>query len=438
MDRDKILLTPGPLTTTLRTKLAMLKDWGSWDADFNAVTARVRKSLVDIIHGQDSHVVVPLQGSGTFSVEAAVATVVPRDGHVLVLDNGAYCKRAARLTSLMGRRCSVLDFGDHEPVSAAALDAKLKADASITHVLMIHCETGAGVLNPLQAVADVSAAHGKGLIVDAMSSFAALPIDARTTRFDALVAASGKCLEGVPGMGFVFIRKAILTAARGKASRSPWTCTTSTSTWKRPPSGGSRRPRMWWWRWPRRSRSSRKKGGQPARLARYQQNYETLVGGMAALGFKPFLDPGVQAPIIVTFHAPADERYDFKTFYARRGRAASSSIPASSRRSRPSVSVASARSARSRWSRPCTQWRWPCRTWALRPAHRHLNLHAHQGERHGHSQRASRSCRHPQVGRAQGQGGGQRHRRRVARQIPAPRQVPWHGRAVPQGRLRLL
>ncbi|HPL77686.1 MAG TPA: 2-aminoethylphosphonate--pyruvate transaminase, partial [Burkholderiaceae bacterium] len=169
MDRDKILLTPGPLTTTLRTKLAMLKDWGSWDADFNAVTARVRKSLVDIIHGQDSHVVVPLQGSGTFSVEAAVATVVPRDGHVLVLDNGAYCKRAARLTSLMGRRCSVLDFGDHEPVSAAALDAKLKSDASITHVLMIHCETGAGVLNPLQAVADVSAALEAGLAQRAYS-----------------------------------------------------------------------------------------------------------------------------------------------------------------------------------------------------------------------------------------------------------------------------
>ncbi len=104
MDRDPILLTPGPLTTTLRTKLAMLKDWGSWDADFNAVTARLRKQLLAIVHGQDSHVLVPLQGSGTFSVEAAVATVVPRDGHVLVLDNGAYCKRAAKLTQMMGRK----------------------------------------------------------------------------------------------------------------------------------------------------------------------------------------------------------------------------------------------------------------------------------------------------------------------------------------------
>src|SRR5438046_826106 len=118
MDRDAILLTPGPLTTTLRTKLAMLRDWGSWDSDFNEVTARVRRSLLKIIRGEDTHVVVPLQGSGTFSVEAAVATLVPRDGHVLVLDNGAYCKRAARLTTLMGRTCTVMGFDEAAQVSA--------------------------------------------------------------------------------------------------------------------------------------------------------------------------------------------------------------------------------------------------------------------------------------------------------------------------------
>jgi len=217
MDRDNILLTPGPLTTTLRTKLAMLRDWGSWDSEFNAVTARLRQSLLAIVHGQDSHVLVPLQGSGTFSVEAAVATVVPRGGHVLVLDNGAYCKRAARLTQMMGRRCTVVAFADHEPVSAQVLDQHLQADPSVTHVVMIHCETGAGVLNPLTEIAQVCERRGKGLIVDAMSSFGALPIDARSVRFDALIAASGKCLEGVPGMGFVFLRKAILDGCAGNS-----------------------------------------------------------------------------------------------------------------------------------------------------------------------------------------------------------------------------
>jgi len=316
MDRDKILLTPGPLTTTLRTKLAMLRDWGSWDADFNAVTASVRKSLLAVIHGQDSHVVVPLQGSGTFSVEAAVATLVPRDGHVLVLDNGAYCKRAAKLTTLMGRRCTVMGFDDAVQVSPAALAERLQSDRTITHVVMIHCETGAGVLNPLQAVADVCAANGKGLIVDAMSSFGAIEIDARKTRFDALVAASGKCLEGVPGMGFVFIRKTLLDECAGRSQslamdlHDQYVYMEKTTQWRFTP------PTHVVVALAEAIAQFEAEGGQPARLARYTSNYQTLITGMKKLGFKPFLDPAIQAPIIVTFHAPADSKYDFKTFYA--------------------------------------------------------------------------------------------------------------------------
>ena len=316
MDRDKILLTPGPLTTTLRTKLAMLKDWGSWDADFNAVTASVRKSLLAIVHGADSHVVVPLQGSGTFSVEASVASVVPRDGHVLVLDNGAYCKRAAKLTSLMGRRCTLMPFDEAQQVSASALDDKLKADPSITHVVLIHCETGAGVLNPLQALADVCQRRNKGLIVDAMSSFAAIEIDARKTRFDALVAASGKCLEGVPGMGFVFIRRAILDACAGRSQSlamdlyDQYVYMEKTTQWRFTP------PTHVVVALHEAIAQFEAEGGQPARLARYTRNYETLIHGMARLGFRPFLDPAIQAPIIVTFHAPDHPKYDFKTFYA--------------------------------------------------------------------------------------------------------------------------
>ncbi|MCW5644095.1 MAG: 2-aminoethylphosphonate--pyruvate transaminase [Rhodoferax sp.] len=315
MDRDKILLTPGPLTTTLRTKLAMLRDWGSWDADFNAVTAGLRRSLLQIVQGADSHVVVPLQGSGTFSVEAAVATVVPRDGHVLVLDNGAYCKRAARLTTMMGRRCSALAFDEAQAVSATALDDKLQSDASISHVVLIHCETGAGVLNPLQAVAEVCEKHGKGLIVDAMSSFGALEIDARKVRFDALVAASGKCLEGVPGMGFVFIRKAVLDACAGNSQslamdlHDQYVYMEKTTQWRFTP------PTHVVVALAEAVKQFEEEGGQPARLARYTANYEVLVQGMAALGFKPFLDPAVQAPIIVTFHAPDHPAYQFKAFY---------------------------------------------------------------------------------------------------------------------------
>ena len=317
MDRDAILLTPGPLTTTLRTKLAMLRDWGSWDADFNAMTATLRRQLLAIVHGEGTHAVVPLQGSGTFSVEAAVATVVPRDGHILVLDNGAYCKRLGKLATLMGRRTTILVHAEDEAVSPDALDAKLRDDPSITHVGFIHCETGTGVLNPLQAVSEVCARHGKGLIIDAMSSFAALPIDAREVRFDALVAASGKCLEGVPGMGFVFIRNAVLASCEGNSHSlamdlyDQHAYMEKTGQWRFTP------PTHVVAALAEALKQFEEEGGQPARLARYSDNCRTLIDGMKPLGFEPFLPSALQAPIIVTFHAPAAPGYNFKAFYAQ-------------------------------------------------------------------------------------------------------------------------
>ena len=315
MDRDAILLTPGPLTTTERTKRAMLRDWGSWDTSFIALTAEIRQGLLAIVHGEGSHVVVPLQGSGTFSIEAAVATIVPKTGHMLVLDNGAYCKRLGKVATLMGRRTTVLPHAEDAPVSPSALEAALVADASITHVGLVHCETGTGVLNPLQAVADVCARHGKGLIVDAMSSFAALPIDAREVRFDALVAASGKCLEGVPGMGFVFIREALLEGCAGNSHslamdlHDQQVYMEKTGQWRFTP------PTHVVAALAEAMRQFAEEGGQRARLERYAANCAALVEGMHALGFLPFLEPQVQAPIILTFHAPADPAYEFRAFY---------------------------------------------------------------------------------------------------------------------------
>ncbi len=315
MDRDPILLTPGPLTTTLRTKLAMLRDWGSWDGDFIAMTRDVRERLLAVLHGEESHVAISLQGSGTFSVEAAVATVVPRDGHVLVLDNGAYCKRMGKLATLMGRRTTLLGHPEDQPVSVQALEAALETDPSITHVGFIHCETGTGVVNPLAEVSAVCAKRGKGLIVDAMSSFGALPIDAREVTFDALVAASGKCLEGVLGMGFVFIRKAILERCAGNSHslamdlHDQHAYMEKTGQWRFTPPTHVQAALQ------EALRQHAEEGGRAARGARYAGNCRVLIDGMAALGFRPFLAPEHQAPIIVTFHAPTSPRYAFKPFY---------------------------------------------------------------------------------------------------------------------------
>jgi len=315
--RDPILLTPGPLTTSLATKAAMLRDWGSWDSNFNAVTARVRDRLTAIINGATSHVCVPMQGSGTFSVEAAVNTLVPRDGHVLVLVNGAYGKRMARLTEMMGRRLSVIEAADDAAITGLDVARALDADRSITHVGLIHCETSTGILNPLPDIAAAAAGRGKSLIVDAMSSFGAIDIDATKVPFDALVAASGKCIEGPPGMGFVFVRKATLEKSGANSTslsldlHDQWQYMEKTTQWRYTP------PTHVVVAVDAALEQYRAEGGQPARLARYTANCDTLIAGMKELGFKVFLDPRIQAPIIVTFHAPPDAKYVFKAFYER-------------------------------------------------------------------------------------------------------------------------
>ncbi len=312
---DAILLTPGPLTTSLQTKQAMLRDWGSWDAAFNAITGSICRDLVDIANGGDEFVCVPLQGSGTFAVEAAIDNVVPRAGKVLVPNNGAYCARIVRICRYLNRAVVDLALPEDRPAGAAAVEAALAADPAITHVAQVHCETGAGIRNDLEGVAQVCQRHGKGLIVDAMSSFAALPIDVRATPIDALVAASGKCLEGVPGMGVIIVRRSILEASAGNSHslaldlHDQYAYMRKTTQWRfTPPTHVVAALRV-------AIDQFLAEGGQRARGARYADNCATLIEGMRALGFRPYLEPAAQAPIIVTFHAPADPAYDFTTFY---------------------------------------------------------------------------------------------------------------------------
>lgn len=312
-----LLLTPGPLATSARTKRAMLHDWGSWDADFNALTARVGARLLDIIDGAADYSCVPLQGSGTFAVEAAIGSLLPAEGKLLVLANGAYGKRMAQLTAQMGRRVEVLDFGETAPVDPAALRRHLRDDAEISHVGVIHCETSTGILNPLQAVADETAAAGRKLIIDAMSGFGALPLSAAGLAFEAVVGSSNKCLEGVPGMGFVLARTRALEQAAGRSHSlsldlyEQWRYMQKTGQWRYTP------PTHVVAAFDCALEQYLAEGGQPARLARYQRNCAALIDGLAAIGLRSFLPAEIQAPIIVTVHAPAHPAWDFAEFYRR-------------------------------------------------------------------------------------------------------------------------
>src|SRR5260370_40830810 len=205
--REPFLLTPGPLTTSRATKEAMLRDGGSRGGEFIAMSARVRRRLLELVSGDGSHVCVPLQGSGTFVVEAMIGPLVPPDGKLLVLVNGAYGRGMVRMCEYYRRACAVQETPEDQPADPAALDAALARDPGVTHVVVVHCETTSGVLNPVEEIAAVTARHGRRRLIDAMGAFGAIPLDARRVAFDAAVASANKRLEGVPGSGFAILRR---------------------------------------------------------------------------------------------------------------------------------------------------------------------------------------------------------------------------------------
>lgn len=293
----------------------MLHDWGSRDHEFVRVNRDVRERLVRLAGGEDTHVCVPVQGSGTFVLEAMVGTMVPRNGRLLVLINGAYGRRVAKMCDYYGRAYDIIEWAEDKPIDPAAVDAKLAAAPSFTHVLAMHCETTSGILNPVERLAEVCTRHGKGLLIDAMSAFGAIPLDARTTRYDALVASSNKCIEGVPGVGFAVIRKAALEAAKGNAPslsldlHDQWEVMEKTDQWRFTP------PTHVIMALHQALLEHEQEGGVVGRGARYRANCRILVEGMRAMGFQTLLPDALQAPIIVTFHMPVDPRFDFQRFY---------------------------------------------------------------------------------------------------------------------------
>jgi len=312
---DPLLLTPGPLTTSRRVKEAMVHDWGSRDGGFLAINRSVLEQLPVVVNANGSHVTVPMQGSGTFAVEAMLTTFVPRTGKVLLLVNGAYGQRAKRICEIAGRATQVHETPEDTAPDLEKIEDALTTDPSITHVFAVHCETTSGIMNPIAEIGTIVERYGRKLLIDAMSAFGALPLDATATRFDALAASSNKCIEGVPGLGFVLCREAALAETKGNATTltldlsDQWQNLRRTGQYRFTPpiqvivSFHKALEEFW------------AEGGQAGRARRYGENCRVLRDGMGKLGFKPLLPERLQAPIIVTFHMPKDAKFVFEGFY---------------------------------------------------------------------------------------------------------------------------
>lgn len=311
-----LLLTPGPVSVSRTTKEVMLIDRPSGDTDFQAEIAYARAYLVGLVNGAGSYTAIPMPGSATYANEAVIATLVPAGGKLLIHSNGVYGDRLIEICAANGTQHAVVRTPPFTPATEETLDAALTADPAITHVMVVHCETSTGILNPLEPVAAACRRHGKGLLIDAVASFGAVPIDAKALRFDAVTLSSNKCMQGVPGVGWAVVQKQALEASRGRQRH-----TLSLDLWDQNQhmdrTGAFRftPPTQVVAAFAQACREHAAEGGVDGRLERYRRNWRRLVGGMRQMGFRTVVPDAHASPIVATFHNPEDPRFSFDALF---------------------------------------------------------------------------------------------------------------------------
>lgn len=312
-----LLFTPGPLTTSHEVKEAMLVDCGSREPKFIELVREIRDELLEIagVSQSEGYEAVPMQGSGTFGIESAIGSLIPRDGKLLVIINGAYGHRMVQIADRLGIAVASLEFDETQQPDANAIGAAISEDKAITHVAVVHCETTTGILNPLESLAAITSRHGKIFMVDAMSSFGGIPIHLKDSSIDVLISSANKCLESVPGFSFVLTRRELLENSRGYARSvsldlvDQWEALEKNGQFRFTP------PTHAFLAFHRALVELREEGGVEARHVRYQKNHEVLVSGMSELGFETLLPTETSSPVITTFVEPDRQEFDFTKFY---------------------------------------------------------------------------------------------------------------------------
>jgi 2-aminoethylphosphonate-pyruvate transaminase len=310
------LLTPGPLTTSRTVKLAMLADWGSRDVEFRKIVSNIRKRILQLANCDGRYECVIMQGSGTFAIEAALGSLCPdKRRKTLVIANGAYGDRAAQILERIGRPFLKIDKGDSTVPTVEEVVTMLDADKSISHVWMIHCETTSGIVNPIEEIGQAVKSHDKVFMVDAMSSFGALPLHMVEQNIDVMVSSSNKCLEGVPGFSYVVVKRDLLEASAGACHS---VVLDLFDQWRGLENNGQFRftpPTHALVAFDQALKEHEQQGGVEGRGSRYGRNAKALVAGMTEMGFSPLLQEGLAGPIIQTFLTPRDPNFHFEQFY---------------------------------------------------------------------------------------------------------------------------
>lgn len=317
MSNSSLLFTPGPLSTSLTVKQAMLRDMGSRDLEFMNAVKDIRSGLLQLakVSKDEGYECVIIQGSGTFAVESVISSVVGEKDKLLVLANGAYGERIAKMSGIHKLNYEVLRFDEDTIVTPEATEQFLQQHPAISHVACIHSETTTGLFNPVAAIGAVCKKLGKVFIVDAMSSFGGVAMDMKAMQIDFLVSSSNKCIEGVPGFAFALCKRSELEKSKGQARSlsldlyEQWAGLEANGQFRFTP------PTLSLMAFRQAMRELEEEGGIPAREQRYKTNKKILDDGMKAQGFKQYLRPEIQGHIISSFLYPSDPKFNFERFY---------------------------------------------------------------------------------------------------------------------------
>jgi len=316
---DKLLFTPGPLTTSLTVKEAMLRDLGSRDFEFIEIINYIRNDLLRLakVSRQDGYESVIIQGSGTFGIESVISSVISKGDNLLIIINGAYGERISKIAEVHMIRQTRMVFAENEWPDLSKIEEVLQSNPLITHVAVVHCETTTGIVNPIEAIGILCQFYRKTYIVDAMSSFGAIPINVKESFIDFLISSSNKCIEGVPGFSFVITNKEKLMEAEGKARSLVLDLY---AQWKGLEFDGQFRftpPTHVILAFDQALKELEIEGGIDGRAHRYKENYQKLIAGMRSLGFQEYLEPEKQGYIITSFLYPQHPNFSFKAFYKK-------------------------------------------------------------------------------------------------------------------------
>ena len=308
-----VLLNPGPVTTSDTVKQALVvPDTCPREREFKALIARVAQQLVDVVHGGDRYVAVIFEGSGTAAVEACISSVVPQDRAILVVSNGGYGQRMVEIAQVHQLNVVpyVIPWGDC--LDLATVESSLQAHRGrISHLAMVHHETTTGMLNPIAECAELTHRYDAEIIVDAMSSYAGLPIDISQLELDYLVASSSKCLQAVAGLSFVICRHDSLRQCAKLQPRSYYlnlwaqyclfeaeSCIRFTA-----PVQVFHALDQALGEWFEET--------EQGRYHRYLENYTELVAGLQRLGFRSLLPADQRSKLVTAVIEPTHVGYDY-------------------------------------------------------------------------------------------------------------------------------